>query len=303
MPLSEIKIFYKELNNRQFLALSKINLILPLNEETAADYATIFREIILESVKNKEDFLKLNIIDYILYLAKLREITVGEDLELYIKDVNVSDMPIKFNLKISSFIQRLYNLAKESLPNNNLTIDNFNIEIDWPNLQDEEFFLKKLPNDSLSFADKVITSVPYFIKKITFNGNCIDLINLNFKEKTQIYNNLPFSIRQNIQSLIIESVLKLKNGDIWNVKHLQEFSNGIDLYNVSYQAILRLFFSDDISGILEEYYMLASKGIEPFYLDSISVAERKVYITLLAKELEAMGSKEGKGGDDFESLR
>jgi hypothetical protein len=303
MPLSEIKIFYKELNNRQFLALSKINLILPLNEETAVDYATIFREIVLESIKNKEDFLKLNIIDYILFLAKLREVTIGEDLELYVKEANVSDMPVKFNLKISSFIQRLYSLAKECLPNNNLTFDNFNVEIDWPNLQEEEFFLKKIPQDSLSLADKVISSIPYFIKKITFDSNCINLINLNFEERTQIYNKLPFSIRQNIQSLIIEAVLKLKNGDVWNVKHLQEFSNGIDLYSISYQGILRLFFSDDISGILEEYYMLASKGVVPFYLDSISVAERKVYMTLFAKELEALNPKGNKGGEDFESLR
>ena len=76
---------------------------------------------------------------------------------------------------------------------------------------------------------------------------------------------------------------------------------GLDLFNISYQNILRLFFNININQILEEYYVLASKNILPSYLDTISLSERKLYVDFLTKEIEASQQSENRD-NSFEQL-
>lgn len=296
MPFSGIKIKYRELNNKQFLALSKANLILPLDPDSALDYADILREITLECVKSKEDFLKLNLIDYFLFLAKLREVTLGEDLDLFLE--NDGEVNIKFTLNVSSFIEKLYTAAKESLEEKILNYDSLIIELDWPNLKCENLLL----NPSLNTIDKITNFSYLFIKKINFGeSKVIEFSNLSQAEQETIYNNLPYIVRQNIQSKVIDANTKLKAANIWNIKNVEGVMAGLDLFNISYQNILRLFFNININQILEEYYVLASKNILPSYLDTISLSERKLYVDFLTKEIEASQQSENRD-NSFEQL-
>ena len=299
MPFSGIKILYRELNNQQILALTKTDLSNPLAEDTVEDYADFLQEIVLECVKNKQDFLKLNLIDYFLFLAKLREVSIGEDLELFLTKKE-NETNVKFTLTPSVFIERLYLSAKEALSKNILSLDQVDVELDWPNFKYEKFLIKTDSNTNL--LDKIINCVYFFIKKITFNKtNVIDLTELKLSEIKTIYDNLPFLLRQKIQNVIINAISILKNSNIWNIKNIDGFVSGIDIFDFNYQNIFRLFFKEDYNNAMEEYYVLASKNILPTYLNTISIADRKLFVTFLVKEIENMQSNKTED-NSFEQL-
>ena len=59
------------------------------------------------------------------------------------------------------------------------------------------------------------------------------------------------------------------------------------LYNKSHQHIIRLLFSESLRNIYQEYYILASKNINPSYVDNLTISERKVYSSFVEEELKA----------------
>lgn len=297
MPFSGLKIVYKELTSKQFLALTKANLINPLSEDSVLDYCKFLQEIILECVKNKEDFSKLNLIDYFLFLAKLREVSVGEDLNLFLSKED--DIEVKFTLSAASFIERLYLGAKNSLPDEIISFNNINIQLDWPNYKNEELLIKPVSNSQI--LEKITNSMHLFIKSITLdNSKTINLEDLNLEEGKILYENLPYSLRQDIQNIILKAINGLKDYNIWNIKNVEGFISGIDVFDFKYQNIFRLFFNEDYNKAMEEYYVLASKNILPSYVDNLSLADKKMFVSFLIKEIES--SKQSEEDNSFDNL-
>jgi hypothetical protein len=131
LPFSGIELFYRELNTKEQLVLAKTNTFLPSGEEFDSDYARILKNVISNCVENKDDFYKLNLVDYILFITKLRILTLGANLDVHFENKSdPSDLKSKITLDLNTFMKFLYEAASEALDQSELeygdiTIHNF----------------------------------------------------------------------------------------------------------------------------------------------------------------------------------
>ena len=82
LPFSGVQITYRDISSKEQLILAKANIVLPALDDNHLEYSNVIRKTISKCVENKEDFNRLNLIDYILFLLKIRIISVGDQLEL-----------------------------------------------------------------------------------------------------------------------------------------------------------------------------------------------------------------------------
>ena len=85
LPYTKTKIYYREVNTQEQLLLAKANVSISNNKESLYDYSQFSFEVILNCVKNKEDFYKINIVEYVLFLVKLRIISIGATMDFLLK--------------------------------------------------------------------------------------------------------------------------------------------------------------------------------------------------------------------------
>lgn len=301
MPFSGSKIVYKELNCKQLLSLNKLNLNLPYQKDCIEDYSKLFLEIISDCVKNKQDLLNLNLIEYLMFVTKLRISTLGDIIEISSKEKteNSSDSikKIKFEFNLSQFIEKLFNIGQELNFIEPINTEDYDIELDWPIVKREFNFLKEKKEEEI--FNTILETIPFFIKQIKFikNNKIISFKDLTNKEILKLYNNLSIKIQRKIQNIVFKNLESLNNYNIWDIESLSE---GLNLYNGNYQNLLRIFFEENLNTIYEDYYVLASKNITPEYQDQMSIADKKMFVTIILKEIEA--EKEKSNPDSVTNL-
>jgi hypothetical protein len=290
MPFSGIKIFYRELNSKEQIILSKANVMLPLEDEFLEDYGRVLMDVVLGCIKNKEDFLKLNLIEYVLFLCKLRIVSINEDIELQVKNQdedyleedeinNEQKQIVKFTLNLSHFMLQLYEASKKEFENSEIKEGEVSIFLNWPSIKDEKYFLK---NKGMKFA---LESIPLFIERMEISNKNINFLDFDLEQKTNICDRLPAKLQNKIQEKIINCIKKFLEAKLFKGK-ISEYLN-FNFYDLSYQNVLRLLFSDNLKNIYQEYYVLASRNISPAYIDNITIAERKVYFSFIEKEMSS----------------
>jgi len=287
LPFSGVKLNYRELNNREYIMLSKANAMLPLTTEYAPEYAAFLQKILMNCVEDKEEFLKLNIIEYIMFACKLRMVSIGNEIELQIDDSNkeVETSIIKLNLNLQKLIIDLYNLCQDSLSETYIEENGVYVILDWPNLKSELNFL----TNQTVYADNtilaILESVPEFIKKISINNQDINMSGFTSSQRSDLYNKLPTKIQNKIQTIVLRAIKYFTENTVFNEaisKYLK-----LSFYNLSCQNLLRLFFAENIQNIYQQYYVLASKNISPDYLDKVSIADRQVYYSFVEEEYKS----------------
>lgn len=284
LPFSGVEIFYRELNTKEQLILAKSNTFLPSGQEFDSDYAKLLQKVIYNCVENKEDFYKLNIVDYILFVTKLRIITLGANLDVHFENKsNPSDLKSKITLDLNIFMRFLYEVASEALSDNELESGKIKIKLGWPNIQSESIFLSESKQESV---EKILTTLPEYIKTIYINDdNIINLDNFSTKEKKEMYERMPVSLRTNIQIKVLNSIKVLASKNLFNIPKMEYFK--LNFYNKSYLDLIRLFFSGELKSIYNDYYILASKNINPSYVDTMSITDRKVFCSFVDEEIKA----------------
>jgi hypothetical protein len=287
LPISKTKLIYRELNCKEQILLSKAHVMMPFTDENLEDYGEVLQNIISGCVKNKEDFFNLNLIEYFLFLTKLRITSIGEDLEI----IFASKDNIKINLHLPSFNYNLYNLAKETLDNVSLTYKGYTVILDWPSIKSEKYFLS--PRNKKNGINFILDSVPEYIKIIKVKEKCIDFKTFSEEEKKTIYDSLPAGLLAELNKIVLGVVDKVTSANVFKTS-IEEYGR-FNFYNANYQNYLRLFFIDDLKSLYRQYYILASKNIPPYYLDSLSVAEKGAFLSLYEEELEYRNGQSNQG--------
>lgn len=277
MPFSGIKLFYRELSSREQIHLCKANTLMPFSLEFAEDYGRVLREVISNCVKNTEDFYQLNIIEYILFLCKLRIVSIGEELELQLnnKESESDKVKLKITLNLTNLILNLYDQTKNIISPNNIEFDNLSVKLNWPLLNCESFFLNET-------KDFLLDSVSMFIESLVLDNKTICLKQFTPEQRIEIYNKLPSKLQIKIQENVFNIVNQFNEKRFFN----EEISKYLDLnfYNLSYQSLLRLFFIENLESLYQLYFILASKNLSPDYVDKLSVSERTIYFSFLQQE-------------------
>jgi hypothetical protein len=287
LPFCNKTIYYRELTTSEQLALAKANFAMPTESGDYKSYAFFIKKIISDCVENKSVLDELNLIEYILFITKLRSLSFGSILELQYKDPNNAFKNVKITVDLQNFIKNLYKASIDL--QKYINIGDIEIELSWPHHSSENYFFEA---DSHKI-NSVIDSLPQFIKKIKIKDDIIDLWKFDNTEKENVFDNLPVSIRTPIQNEILKAIKFQSSYDLFGIPQMEDYK--FSFFNKTYQDLLRLFFSFDISEIYQEYYILIRKQFSPNYINNITSTERKLYLSLVEKEREQSSSNEGGG--------
>jgi hypothetical protein len=107
LPYTKTKINYRELTTQEQILLAKANVNFPSTKESMYEYYKYSKSVILNCIKNKEDFEKINIIEYVLFLARLRITSFGPTMEFYLKEGD-DKKKLKIQIDLNKYLYNLY---------------------------------------------------------------------------------------------------------------------------------------------------------------------------------------------------
>ena len=292
MPFSGKNISFREIKNKEQIAISKANLAMPIDNNEPVLYNNFLKKIIFQCVENQEVLKELNVIEYILFAAKLRIVSFGSNLELQ-QDVEEADnkknvKKIKITLDLQTFIKNLFDASKH-INSTVIKFQGMEIILSWPNHKDQDYFL------NLKETNSMLSSFCYFIKTIKMKDKIINMWDFSNTEREEIFDSFSISIRSKIQNKITDALQILSSGDLFTLKQLNDYK--FSFYNTVYLDILRLFYSFDLKEIYREYYALASRQIPPSYINDISTIERKLYLSIMQEERSASNKQDTPSGE------
>lgn len=280
LPLSGVGFSYRELTNKEQLALSKANTSLPMEGVSIVKYGELFRTFLSDIIKNKEDLFKLNLIDYFLLITKIRETTLGDELELVLENSEEENLKITYRLNV--FMYELYDIAKNLSRKISLDEDLI-VEIDWPSYNSEEFFLKNCQEKNIS--NYISDSVCEYVKKIYLKDKIINFWDLTHEEKQILYDKLPAKLHSMIEKAVFENIKNLFDANLFKLSK-PEYGK-FNFYNLSYQKFQRLFFVENLQSLYRDYFILMCKRIDINFIHKSSVSEKRIFISLLEEQMES----------------
>jgi hypothetical protein len=264
-PYSNIKTNFKEISTKEQLYLSKSRLTFNDNEH----YFNFIKDICLNSIKNKNEFEKIDLIEFLFYIIKSRIICSGPKLELM---TEIDGITAKLNLNLNNVLKNIYDSVDTNLLK--ISYNEYNITLGFPYLKDFT-----LINNSKKNTIDVINSFYLFIKKI----NNIEFSNLTPEQREILFNKLPLSVVFKIKQNILNLFEDLDKKNIFNLDYFKNFK--LNVYSNSYIEIIKILSLYDIESIHREIYLLAD--MNPEYLMKISPSERKMYLNFYIQEKES----------------
>jgi hypothetical protein len=279
LPFTNKKVYFRELNTKEQLLITKANISFLRNSEDSLEYHFYILNIILNCVKNKEDFLKINIIEYILFLLKLKIISVGSEIEFLLNNAK-NKTKIKIDLK--KYMYNLYEISK--IINDSeyfITENDIEIKIVWPFLKDVLYIKTKSENqieEYKSFQDTLV----HFIEYIKIKNKKIDFFNFTQEQKDVFFEKIPAIIKNKIEKNVFNLINKIINKNLFDLDFLADYK--FTLYNFNFVEHIKIIFSYDLKSLYKEIYYLAVNNLPPEYVLSISDFERKTFLTIIQEE-------------------
>jgi hypothetical protein len=281
LPYTKCKIDFREINTQEQLLIAKANLSFSNNKDSLYDYHKFILSVILNCVKDKEEFYKINIIEYVLFLVKLRSISVGSTIEFLLKDENKAKTKIQINLK--SYLLNLYNASNyfEDKNNSILTEKSIELKLNWPNINSVSTFNNLLLNEKKEYY-VFNNSLFEFIEYIKINDNKILWNNLNTEEKLKLFDKFPIILKNKMEKNIIDAIKKLIESDMFDVSFFKDYK--FSIYNLNFVEHIKMFLSYDLKSLFTEIYYLAVSKLPPNYVLTISDSERKMFMTIIQEQ-------------------
>jgi len=257
LPYSKKIIKFREFSTEEQLSLGKSQY--SFSSDFKSYFAFIY-ELILECVENKDDFKQLDILEYVLFLIKLRIISVSPKIEL---STTVDGQAAKITVDLNRLLQHVYDIL-ESI---DMTVDfgNDKLSLTLPLATDMAEFVS-ISTD----PEKVLGTIPLFL--MGPNSSATD--------KRKMFNQLPITLTTQIQSRVFEILKSLMEREIFTMDVLRDFK--FNLYNNSIFELIKLVCSYDVKSIHQEIYVLSA--LTPSYIRSITPSERKIYLSLYQAE-------------------
>lgn len=301
-PFSNKVINFKELNTKNQLDIEKINLYYPQSPDFYLDYHENFFKIIKECVENKEDFENLNIIEYILFCLKLRIVSIGNIIEFNMKSDREDVDHIKIKINLSDIMQNLINMSINALEEYYIYDEKKEILITlgYPPIKSVGFFYENMLTDK-HIGEKVLESLPFFIKNIKIKNDTIDFSEYSYVERLSMYDTFPVSLKDKVEKSLINCISKMGESDIFNIEYFK--NQTFNFYNLFFIDFLRLFFSQNAKNVYEEIYILSNFHVNSEYVMNISPSERKIFISFIKAQQKTKESNDDTIANDMENQR
>jgi hypothetical protein len=264
-PYSNIKTNFKEITTKDQLYLSKSRLTFNENE----NYFNFIKDVYLTSIKDKNKFQNIDLIEFLFYIIKSRTICTGSKLELM---TEIDGITAKLNLNLNDVLKNIYDSVDTNLLK--ISYKNYDIVLGFPYLKDFPII-----NSSKKNTIDVINSFYLFVKKI----NNIEFSNLTTEQREILFNKLPLSLVFKIKQNILNLFEDLDKKNIFNLDYFKNFK--LNVYSNSYIEIIKILSLYDIESIHREIYLLSD--MNPDYLMKISPSERRMYLNFYMQEKES----------------
>jgi hypothetical protein len=294
MPFSGTTLYYRQLKSIEQLNLSKADVLLTTDEESnITQYSKIVKKIIVNCIEDKTDFYKLDLIEYILFLIKLRSISIDNNIEFCLEE---KDFKNKITINCNDLIKNIFVIAKEALSDSEIYYKDIKVKLKFPNIKNELLFYKNLKEKT---ALDILNTIPFFIDFIEINNKKIILSDMKNEQIFEIYENLPINLKNKMSNKVLKIIKKLSEKNIFNIKKL---NFNLSFYNFSYQELIRILLSSSLKGIYKDYYILASKHINPSFIDNISIPERIIFCEFVKEELEELEKLKSEQSEYTENM-
>ena len=280
LPHTKIKLHHRELDTNEQIALAKANLTIANEKESLIDYHNFILSVLENCVKNYNDIQNITIIEYVLFLVKLRILSVGNIIEFMMKD---SEKKTKIQLDLKSYLVNLYKASSffETEENNIILENNITIKINWPTVKSISVFNDFIINEK-NIYESINDSIQEFIEYIKIDNKKIQFNTFTSKQKNDLLDSLPMHLKLMTQNKIFDGLKELVTSEIFNVSMFKE--QRFNIYNLSFIEHIKMIFSYDVKSIYSEIHFLANSNINPKYTLNLSPSERKIYISIIQEQ-------------------
>jgi len=297
LPYTKSKIDFREINTQEQILITKANLSFSNDKDSLFEYHNYILNIVINCVKNKKDFYNINLIEYILFLVKLRSISIGSTIDFLIKEEKQKNKT-KIQIDLKRYMLNLFKASDyfENPEQSFFKEKDLEVKVNWPNLNSVETFndLYLLENERYeTFNDSLFEFVEY----IKIKKNKINLNVLNKEEKIKLFEKIPVVFKNKIENAVLSAIKKLINYDLFNISLFKNYK--FSIYNLNFVEHIKMIFSYDLKSLFREIYYLASNNITPNYIMTISDSERKMYLTIIQEEMKKQEDA-SKGKDSSE---
>lgn len=276
-PFTKTIINFKELTCYQCSNLIKINTNFPPEDDYRLDYHRLLVEIIQDSVKEKENLYKLNIIEFLMLCIRLRTVSISSTIELSLESEKNTNVVINFYdvlfniLSISNKIKN-YEFIKH---------EDTEIYLNWPLLQNEEYFLSNIKEE---YITRFLNSIPLFIDKVKIKDDLFDFNLFKPEEKKELLDALPASIKNIIQTNIITLLKEISEIYIFGVKQFDQYK--LEFFNATIQDLIRFLFAGTEDSKILETIFLKKHGFSIQEINEMYPLEKNNLINYLTQELK-----------------
>jgi len=278
LPFSKKNLKFREITSKEQIILAKANLSFENSKENHCEFNEFVIQIIKNCLEKPEDFDDINIIDYVLFITKLRIISVGNIIELMTESQNPEFKNAKTTLNLNIFLKNLYESAMEAIIDNVVSENDVEIGLNWPNIKSIKIFQKILLENKSEY-EMFSDSFQEFVEYIKIKDKKISFLKFNTEQKIEIIEKLSVSLIKKAQEKVLDALKFIMNYDLWQVSSFK--NQNFNFYNLNYTNIIRLFFSNNIKNIFQEIYYMAKEGLPPSYVQEISPIERKIHLNLI----------------------
>jgi hypothetical protein len=285
LPFSKTNLIFRELKTKEQILLAKSILTFSNKKEDFLNYHNFVFNLVLNCIENKEDFKKIDIIEYVLFLVKFRMISAGSNIDFLLNVGEKEKTKLKVDLK--TYLTNLYNASVCIEKNQFITENEIEIKLTWPKITSLNLFYENLMNSNDLLL--INNTLHEFVEYIKFKNKKIVLNNFNIDQKKTIFDKLSVSLKQKIQDIIIHINSSLMEFDLFGLEYFKNYR--FSLYNLSFLEHLKLFFSYDIRSLYQEIYILSGCGLTPQYIMEISPAERNIYFSIMQEQKNNQNKK------------
>jgi hypothetical protein len=243
--------------------------------------------VISECVQNKKILNDINIIEYVLFLVKFRMISIGTSVTFFLNTGGKEKT--KLNVDLRTYLTNLYNASLCIEDNQFLYENDIEIKLKWPNINSLKIFNSILIKNNTNDYNLINDTLHEFIDYIKFKNKKIVLNSFKLEEKKYIFEKISVSLKQKIQEIIIDSITKLFESDLFSLEYFKDYK--FNFYTLSFIEHLKLFFSYDVRSLYQEIYILSGCGLSTDYIMQISPSERNIYFSIMQEQKNNQNKK------------
>lgn len=246
-------------------------------DNSAEFFINYINEILKECTHPSHNIYRLNIIDKLIILMKIRCVSVGSTTEF---EAEKENKKAKITYSFADILVELYNIAsqQETLI---ININNISIRCCVPGVDREVDLLNTSIKETITYED----ILPYFISDIVVQGKSIEFKSLPYSAQLRIINGLPISIVKYIHEYMLKIIEAYSKVILYNFNNTEVRFNFL---GTLYTDFIKFLFRENMYKIYQEIYILSKHiNMDAEYIEKITPLEREMYISFFKQENKA----------------